>query len=91
MSVFEDPGNDLQWLEDELLDEELAELLAEKEEEKPARMFQKKKEKPTMADRQAVYIEKKRNGKGLGKYKFLAFVEILGILALIWWWIKWLY
>lgn len=45
-----------------------------------------------MDDREAVFIEKhKRKGAGTAGLKFLIFLEILGILAVIWWWIKWLY
>ena len=87
MSVFDDPGSDLQWLEDELLEDLLKE---EPEEEAPPvkeRSFRSKKK--TIADRQAVYVEKQRTGTG--KYKFLAALEMLAILAVIWWWIKWLY
>ena len=92
MSVFDDPGNDLQWLEDELLEAELAELLDEEEieeEPRPRRTFRTEPE--TMADREALFVERKKKKKGLGKFKFLAFLEILAILAVIWWWIKWLY
>ena len=86
MSVFDDPGSQLQWLEDELLED----LLKEEPEEEPA--VQKRLSRPerkTIADRQAVYVEKQRTGTG--KYKFLAALELLAILAVIWWWIKWLY
>ena len=86
MSVFDDPGSDLQWLEDELLEDLLKEEPVEEEAPKP-RPF--RSEKKTIADRQAVYVEKQRTGTG--KYKFLAAVEVLAILAVIWWWIKWLY
>ena len=75
MSVFDDPGSDLLWLEDELMEEDdLEEDTSEPE---------------SMADRKAVYVEKRRTG--VGKFKFLAAVEFLAILAVIWWWIKWLY
>ena len=40
-------------------------------------------------------MEKKRQKdpreKGIGALKFLAFLECLAILAVIWGWIKWLY
>ena len=87
MSVFDDPGNDLQWLEDELL----VDLLKEEPEaeQPPVQQRSFRPEKKTIADRQAVYVEKKKTGTG--KYKFLAAVELLAILAVIWWWIKWLY
>ncbi len=45
----------------------------------------------SMDDREAVFIEEKRKGRGNGGLKFLIFLELLGILAVIWWWIKWLY
>ena len=86
MSVFDDPGSDLQWLEDELLEDLLKE---EPVEEEPPKERPFRSEKKTIADRQAVYVEKQRTGTG--KYKFLAALEALGILAVIWWWIKWLY
>jgi len=65
MSVFDNPGSDLLWLEDDVSEPE------------------------SMADRKAVYVEKRRTGAG--KFKFLAALEFLAILAVIWWWIKWLY
>lgn len=83
MTVFDDPGSELQWLEDELLED----LLREAPEEAPAVAAPPKR--MTTADRKAVYVEKKRTGTG--KYKFLAALEVLAILAVIWWWIKWLY
>ena len=86
MSVFDDPGSQLQWLEDELLED----LLKEEPEAEPAvQQRPSRPEKKTIADRQAVYVEKQRTGTG--KYKFLAALELLAILAVIWWWIKWLY
>ena len=75
MSVFDSPGSELQWLEDELMDEEdFAEAFSEPE---------------SMADRKAIFVEKRPTGAG--KFKFLAALEFLAILAVIWWWIKWLY
>ena len=75
MSVFDSPGSELQWLEDELMDEEdFAEAFSEPE---------------SMADRKAIFVEKRPTGAG--KFKFLAALELLAILAVIWWWIKWLY
>ena len=86
MSVFDDPGSELQWLEDELLED----LLEEEPEEEPPKKRRFVSSTPkTIADRQAVYVEKQRTGTG--KYKFLAALELLAILAVIWWWIKWLY
>ena len=75
MSVFDSPGSELQWLEDELLEDEDMETYDSEPE--------------SMADRKAVYVEKRRSGAG--KFKFLAALELLAILAVIWWWIKWLY
>ena len=45
-----------------------------------------------MNGRKAVYFEQE-NGKGRKNtgLKFLIFLELLGILAVVWWWIKWLY
>lgn len=95
MSVFDDPSGKLRWLEEELLEEEADEEEEEEYEDSPrqnhARNFRRTvylDEEP-MDDREAVFIKKKR--KGTGGLKFLAFLEILGILAVIWWWIKWLY
>lgn len=86
MSVFDDPGSDLQWLEDELLEDLLKEA---PEEAPPVQQRSFRPEPKTTADRKAVYVEKQRTG--IGKYKFLAAMELLAILAVIWWWIKWLY
>ena len=75
MSVFDSPGSELQWLEDELMDEDdFTEDFSEPE---------------SMADRKAIFVEKRPTGAG--KFKFLAALEFLAILAVIWWWIKWLY
>lgn len=92
MSVFDDPRGKLQWLEEELLDEETDE--EEYEDEPPRRRWGRKARRPepeTMAEREAVFVEKKQREKGIRRLKFLAFLEVLGILAVIWWWIKWLY
>ena len=75
MSVFDSPGSELQWLEDELMDEDdFTEDFSEPE---------------SMADRKAIFVEKRPTGAG--KFKSLAALEFLAILAVIWWWIKWLY
>ncbi len=79
MSFADDPGYDLQWLEDELLEDE--------EDQEPSEAAPP----DTMADRQAIYIERKKRKKANKGLKFLAFLETLAILGLIWWWIKWLY
>lgn len=86
MALYED----LQWMEDELLEDE------DEYEEEPSRRWGRKprREEPvSMADREAIYVEKKQKSreKGLWKFKFLAFLELLAILAIIWGWIKWLY
>ena len=96
MSVFDNPGGNLYWLEDELLEEELEEEETEEEEEveSPRRRRSRKarwEESSSMADREAIYIEKKKREKGIRRLKFLAFLEILAILLVLWWWIKWLY
>ena len=97
--------DDLQWLEDELLEEEDEEFLEEDEEEEeyeedfsPRIRRGKKLPKAVFADERvlddddAVFVEKKkRKVKGLRRLKFLAFLEFLAILAVLWWWIKWLY
>ena len=105
MSVFDDPRGKLRWLEDELLEEEDDFSEAEEEEEEeyeedftPRTRRGKKMPKAvfaderTLRDEDAVFVEKKkRKVKGLRRLKFLAFLEFIGILAVLWWWIKWLY
>ena len=103
MSVFDDPRGKLRWLEDELLEEEDDFSEAEEEEEyeedfTPRTRRGKKMPKAvfaderTLRDEDAVFVEKKkRKVKGLRRLKFLAFLEFIGILAVLWWWIKWLY
>ena len=100
MSVFDDPRGKLHWLEEELWDEEAAEAEPEEEEEEELLRPRKRRGKrlrqavyadeAPMDDRNAIFVEKKKR-KGPAGLKFLAFLEILGILAVIWWWIKWLY
>ena len=104
MSVFDDPRGKLQWLEDELLEDEEEDFPEEDEEEeyeedftpRPRRGRRMPKavfaDERTLDDDDAVFVEKKkRKVKGLRRLKFLAFLEFLGILAVLWWWIKWLY
>ena len=106
MSVFDDPRGKLRWLEDELLEEDdgfSEEVDGEEEEEyeedfRPRIRRGKKMPKAvfaderTLGDNDAVFVEKKkRKVKGLRRLKFLAFLEFIGILAVLWWWIKWLY
>lgn len=105
MSVFDDPRGKLRWLEDELLEEEDDFSEAEEEEEEEyeedftPRIRRGKKmpkavfaDERTLRDEDAVFVEKKkRKVKGLRRLKFLAFLEFIGILAVLWWWIKWLY
>ena len=99
MSVFDDPRGKLRWLEEELMDGESEEEYEEPEEESPPR--KRRKHRPSKAifadereidEEDAVLVKKKkRKVKGLGRLKFLAFLEMLGILAVVWWWIKCLY
>ena len=105
MSVFDDPRGKLRWLEDELLEEDDGFSEAEEEEEEeyeedftPRTRRGKKMPKAvfaderTLRDEDAVFVEKKkRKVKGLRRLKFLAFLEFITILAVLWWWIKWLY
>ena len=104
MSVFDDPRGKLRWLEDELLEEEDDFSEAEEEEEEyeedftPRTRRGKKMPKAVFADERilgdddAVFVDKKRRKvKGLRRLKFLAFLEFIGILTVLWWWIKWLY
>ena len=104
MSVFDDPRGKLQWLEDELLEDEEEDFPEEDEEEEyeedftPRTRRGRRMPKAVFADERAlddddaVFVEKKkRKVKGLRGLKFLAFLEFLAILAVLWWWIKWLY
>ena len=100
MAIFEN----LQWLEDELLENEAEEEYEEEEPEEEEvflrpRMWRGERirhavyaDEAPMDDREAIFVEKhKRKGTGHAGLKFLIFLEILGILAVVWWWIKWLY
>ena len=106
MSVFDDPRGKLRWLEDELLEEDggFSEEVDGEEEEEYEEDFtpriRRGKKMPkavfaderTLRDEDAVFVEKKkRKVKGLRRLKFLAFLEFITILAVLWWWIKWLY
>ena len=84
MSLFED----LQWMEEELLEEESSE---EAEEYEAPRGKVWLPQLDPKGERDAIYVEKKKQDKAVKKLKFLAFLEILAILAVIWGWIKWLY
>ena len=87
---------DLQWMEDELLEDEDLEEEEEEYEEEPPRRWRRKAPRPepvSMADREAIYVEKKKKQrvKGVRRLKFLAFLEFLAIVIIAWGWIKWLY
>ena len=96
MALFDD----LQWMDDELTEdedfdeEEYEEVPLSRRELRRIRR-QCRRQTASMDDREAVFVEKKRQKdpreKGIGKFKFLAFLEFLAILAVIWGWIKWLY
>ena len=102
MSVFDDPRGKLRWLEEELLEEEFDEEEYEEDEEDDDEDFQPHVRRRNRQISQAVYADeedfhnrevlfvekKKKSNRGL---KFLAFLELMGILAIVWWWIKWLY
>ena len=96
MALFDD----LQWMDDELTEDE--DFDEEEYEEEPLTRRelrrirrQQKQQTSSMDDREAVFVEKKRyvdpKQKGIPGLKFLAFLECLAILAVIWGWIKWLY
>ena len=107
MSVFDDPKGKLSWLEEELLEDEEDPEEEAYEDDEPEdeeillrpRMRRRKRmchavyaDESPMDDREAIFVEKqKRKGTGNWGLKFLIFLEILGILAVVWWWIKWLY
>ena len=79
--------NDFRWVDEELLEEE------EMEESSRRRLFRRKQKAESYGEREVIYVEKKkpRREKGIRRLKFLAFLEALAILAIIWGWIQWLY
>ena len=109
--MFDNPRSELDWLEDELLDEELEEILygsgeddeeydeydeddaeAEYAQAKPRSRRREKKRRRTVYpdedDEERYMLLPKRKGiKGL---VFLAVLELIGILAIIGWWLQWL-
>lgn len=107
--MFDNPRNRLEWLEDELLDNELEEILygegdeecdeeecdeEEYEEEKPRRRcrraadFNRAVYEDEDDDESRYMLLPKRKGiKGL---VFLAVLEVIGILAILGWWLQWL-
>ena len=92
MFDFDNPKEDLYRLEDELLEEE-----EEEYEARPRRRHRKARrtEIASAVEREAIYIEKetqpRKREKGIAGLKFLALLEIVAILAILWGWIKWLY
>ena len=120
--MFDDPGQNLKWLEEELLAAEEAETPEEEEEyaedadtpdpdadwleevdallapEKPAR----RRKNPAVDYARTVYEDEEELDedaavfdddpppKGIGGLLFLAILEVLGILAVVGWWLKWL-
>lgn len=87
----------LRQLEDELLEEE-AEALFDEEDELPERPYEHRRIRADFGrmayeddprEANAVYDEGP-HPKGAGSLVFLAILELLGIAAIIGWWIKWL-
>ena len=101
--MFDDPRKSLHRIEDELLDEELEDILygdEENEDEYEEEYRQPRARKGGRRDfHRAVYededddedrymiLPKKKGIKGL---VFLAVLELIGILAIIGWWLQWL-
>lgn len=128
--MFDDPREDLSWLQQELLEAEQAEApfqpasdlwdpddpeqqwldeveaLLGQEEPAPAKEVRrpvksKKSPRPTAAqraarsqeepwDESAAVFDDKAPPKGIGGLVVLAILEVLGILAVVGWWLKWL-
>ena len=89
----------LYWLNEELTEEEKDLLFHDEEEPEyiapprrkrisQAERFERERleELDPLADRSAPVVKK----RGIRGYLFLAFLEILGILLLIGWWLQWL-
>ena len=100
--MFDDPRKSLHWMEDELLDEELEDILYgdEDEEEYEEEYHQPRIRRGRKQDfHRAVYededddedrymiLPKKKGIKGL---VFLAVLETIAILAVLGWWLQWL-
>ena len=90
MFDFDNPKEDLYWLEDELLEDEEEEVQPRRRRRKARRA-----EAAYASEREAIYVEKekqlRKREKGIAGLKFLALLEIVAILAVLWGWIKWLY
>ena len=129
--MFDDPREDLGWLQKQLLEAEQAEApyypeTEDWDEEDPEQLWldeveallgpeesqqeeqasmnaskRKKKSRPTAAqraqqareepwDESAAVFDDKAPPKGIGGLVLLAILEVLGILAVVGWWLKWL-
>ena len=98
--MFDDPRKSLHWMEDELLDEELEDILygdeedEEEEYERPRRRGRKQRDfhravyEDEDDDEERYMLLPKRKGiKGL---VFVAVLETIAILAILGWWLQWL-
>ena len=88
--MFDNPRQKLDWLEEELLDDELEEILYGDEDTDTGRTaeFHRAVYADEDDDEERYVLLPKRKGiKGL---VFLAVLEILGILAILGWWLQWL-
>ena len=96
--MFDKPRDKLDWMEDELLDEELEEILYGEDEEEEMETPRRRSRRPADFGR-AVYededddedrymlLPKRKGIKGL---VFLAVLETIAILAILGWWLQWL-
>ena len=99
--MFDNPRKQLHWMEDELLDDELEDILygdeedeEEEEYEQPRRRRRKKQdfhravyEDEDDDESRYMLLPKRKGCKGLA---FLALLEIIAILDVVGWWLQWL-
>lgn len=88
--MFDNPRQKLDWLEEELLDDELEEILYGEEDadaRSPAEFHRAVYADEDDDEERYVLLPKRKGIKGL---VFLAVLEVLGILAILGWWLQWL-
>lgn len=88
--MFDNPRQKLDWLEEELLDDELEEILYGEEDADargPAEFHRAVYADEDDDEERYVLLPKRKGIKGL---VFLAVLEVLGILAILGWWLQWL-
>ena len=88
MARFGDAGHNLEWMEEELLEEEWDEDGEDWEDEEPSEYPRRRVFPHTEYDEDAA-VPLPAENRRVGKLLLLLLLEIAGIAAIVRWWLQW--